>query len=849
MAPSNNTNSSRSGSSNKAQASSRNKGRSNTPRNNNKSSKSKTPTPTPRTKGRSQTPSHKHKYHATQTQTPNQTPTPKQKRRGDTPSTSTRAATPFASPSQSQSQQQQQQQQQQSQQQNLSPETLLAFNEALEDVHTRFILNLPEEELSSSDRLFFQMEQAWWFYEDFICDEMDDIKTNNGNNNNNDTTTTTYASVASNTNTNTNTKIDYPRFTNLKPFAKKLFEISPILSPLLPQFESLYRDFSKYKRKISTYGTILLNADCTKFLLCQDYNGKAWTLPAGKVNQNEKGVDAAVRETYEETGFDICCNFGGTRDIALENAANGNGNAGGDDNGGNGGNEIGREGDTPISPLSTSSTPSSPLTDHVPWTTNLTDDHALVYIENDGSGKRRTCYICHGVPENFPFAPVVRKEVADVQWHSIDDIPKKTFAVLPFMRGLRKWIRKNITTNTNTNTKKNDRKKDGSAKKGKGQASSSTPKKGRSGSKHKNRPTQSSSSTASAGTNDDDLVQSGLIQAGEDNRWSEDDMFRTNEELIGRKIEYDGNPQHFATNGFDGNDPHAFRIVGGELMNSGGRDIAKAPDKSQLQPLYRPDVGGGSDEESGFGNVSGGDDEDDLKPFFGDDGATPWGEKVFGSEPKDKAKNKEGGSRVTQKKRADENISSTPRSARSTGSVATSSSRSECSSDMTHVSESSIPSASDFEDSLFSGKGIVDHDSQGEKKTESNESSGLAILNMLRGGEKKDKNKDRVIPAMPSSKSLADNDALDVFMTDREITAKSQKQKNQHNSNERKRSQNADEGKEAMKENQRRSGPGNEHLSFALDWVKSLPNPPPSKYFGEFKFDYDAIMVAVMKAP
>ena len=58
------------------------------------------------------------------------------------------------------------------------------------------------------------------------------------------------------------------------------------------------------------------------------------------------------------------------------------------------------------------------------------------------------------------------------------------------------------------------------------------------------------------------------------NQWSEDDMFQTNEELIGRKIEYDqhGNPQLFATKGgFDGIDPHAYHIVGGHtILNASG---------------------------------------------------------------------------------------------------------------------------------------------------------------------------------------------------------------------------------------------------------------------------------------
>ena len=40
-----------------------------------------------------------------------------------------------------------------------------AFEDALDDVHSRFILNLPANELSSADRIFFQLEQAHWYYE------------------------------------------------------------------------------------------------------------------------------------------------------------------------------------------------------------------------------------------------------------------------------------------------------------------------------------------------------------------------------------------------------------------------------------------------------------------------------------------------------------------------------------------------------------------------------------------------------------------------------------------------------------------------------------------------------------
>ena len=88
----------------------------------------------------------------------------------------------------------------------------------------------------------------------------------------------------------------------VKPFAVEMFQYSPLLD--VHKFHEMWETFSKYKRKISTYGCILLNPDCTKIVLCQDWNSKSWTFPAGKINQGEEGIDAAARETFEETGFD-----------------------------------------------------------------------------------------------------------------------------------------------------------------------------------------------------------------------------------------------------------------------------------------------------------------------------------------------------------------------------------------------------------------------------------------------------------------------------------------------------------------------------------------------------------------
>ncbi|KAI2495963.1 Dcp2 [Fragilaria crotonensis] len=317
-----------------------------------------------------------------------------------------------------------------------------AYDDAMDDVHTRFLLNVPPEELETADRIFFQLEQAYWFYDDFHCDNSD---------------------------------LPLPRFKSLKPFALKMFQISPLLAE--ESFAKMWEQFSAYKRGISTYGTILLNEDCTKMILCKVWQSNSWTYPAGKVNQHETGTDAGARETYEETGFDPNCSLGETKRML--------------DSG-----------------------------ELISWKP-LQEEDALVVID---AGKRRTMYVCRGVPIDFPFAPVARKEVADVQWHSVDDIPKKSFAVLPFMKQLRRWIK--------------TRSRPGKKQPTPGPKRPSSTKKPRSA----NNSSRGRNNSRGRVRDDDPLTTSGLASAGEISGWTEADMFKVNEQLIGRKVEYDGNP-------------------------------------------------------------------------------------------------------------------------------------------------------------------------------------------------------------------------------------------------------------------------------------------------------------------
>lgn len=144
-----------------------------------------------------------------------------------------------------------------------------ALDEALDDVESRFLYNVPVEYLQQVDRLFFQIEQAYWYYEDFKADLNPVL----------------------------------PHFSNLKTFATKIFSHCPLLHKVEDKFQELFSDFRTYKSKIPVYGTILLNPAMSKVLLVCDYQSNTWTFPRGKVNENETAFTCAMRETYEETGF------------------------------------------------------------------------------------------------------------------------------------------------------------------------------------------------------------------------------------------------------------------------------------------------------------------------------------------------------------------------------------------------------------------------------------------------------------------------------------------------------------------------------------------------------------------
>lgn len=145
------------------------------------------------------------------------------------------------------------------------------LNEVLDDLCARFLVNLPASEYTSFERLFFAIEAAHWFYEDFFREHEPLL----------------------------------PRLP-LKTFAGKLFEHTPLLKPYSADVDKLTQAFKNYKQEVPTCGAAMLTEELDKVLLVRGWGAHAkWGFPKGKVANGESEMQAAIREVLEETGFDL----------------------------------------------------------------------------------------------------------------------------------------------------------------------------------------------------------------------------------------------------------------------------------------------------------------------------------------------------------------------------------------------------------------------------------------------------------------------------------------------------------------------------------------------------------------
>ena len=141
--------------------------------------------------------------------------------------------------------------------------------DVLDDLASRFILNMPAEEKDDPIRICFQIEIAFWFYIDFFCENLAHL----------------------------------PRL-KLKKFAYIMFTYIPRLRRFLDVFEQVITNWIDYKFSIPCSGAVLLDKSLEYVLLVQGFGSRNWSFPKGKVNHDETLVNCAIREVLEETGYD-----------------------------------------------------------------------------------------------------------------------------------------------------------------------------------------------------------------------------------------------------------------------------------------------------------------------------------------------------------------------------------------------------------------------------------------------------------------------------------------------------------------------------------------------------------------
>ncbi len=121
-------------------------------------------------------------------------------------------------------------------------------------------------------RICFHVEEAQWFYEDFIR-PLDP----------------TLPSMS------------------LRSFCLRIFQHCPLLSSFsVENHMRAFEEFLQYKTRVPVRGAILLNHEMDSTVLVKGWKkGANWSFPRGKINKDEDDLVCAIREVYEETGFDL----------------------------------------------------------------------------------------------------------------------------------------------------------------------------------------------------------------------------------------------------------------------------------------------------------------------------------------------------------------------------------------------------------------------------------------------------------------------------------------------------------------------------------------------------------------
>ncbi|XP_051116601.1 mRNA-decapping enzyme subunit 2 [Andrographis paniculata] len=148
--------------------------------------------------------------------------------------------------------------------------TALPPQELLDDLCSRFVLNVPKEDQQSFERILFLVEYAHWFYEDNSVEKDPSLKS-----------------------------------LTLKEFTSLLFNNCDVLKPYVAHIDDIFKDFTSYKVRVPVTGAIILDETYERCLLVKGWKGTSWSFPRGKKSKDEEDHKCAIREVLEETGFDV----------------------------------------------------------------------------------------------------------------------------------------------------------------------------------------------------------------------------------------------------------------------------------------------------------------------------------------------------------------------------------------------------------------------------------------------------------------------------------------------------------------------------------------------------------------
>ncbi|SCV74759.1 BQ2448_7788 [Microbotryum intermedium] len=278
----------------------------------------------------------------------------------------------------------------------------LTLEHTLEDLCARFIVNLPTEELVSMDRICFQIEQAHWYYEDFV------------------------------------------RPSALNPHLLPSYGLKAFSLLMFKSHQQIWASFMAYKERVPVCGAILISQYWDKVLLVKGWNkGASWSFPRGKINKGEPEGMCAVREVCPLTTSRTAVTLFSSNEQRLSPNRQVLEETGYD--------------------LSSAFPPQQLQSDHVE---QEGAEKVPYYVELVIKEQKIRLYLIPGIHEDTYFETRTRKEISKIDWFRLSDLPTwqkdkkgkknasqiegkqaKFYMVTPFMSHLKLWIERNKPKN------------------------------------------------------------------------------------------------------------------------------------------------------------------------------------------------------------------------------------------------------------------------------------------------------------------------------------------------------------------------------------------------------------------